>query len=87
MVRRLSGVRSRTEARKSSPHRDSGAAAKKRRRYAEQDQRLTVRRLVREQIAPDSVAGEHAASGLHRQLRLPQTVAGRGSLLHRTWQI
>ena len=62
VVRRLSGVRSRAEARKSSRHRDSGAAAKKRRRHAEQVERLTVRKIVREQVAPDAVAGEHAAS-------------------------
>ena len=51
VVRRLSGARSRAEARKASRYRDPGTAAKKRLRQAEQAERLAVREIIRQQFA------------------------------------
>ncbi|MGH2927452.1 MAG: hypothetical protein ACRDL8_04560, partial [Solirubrobacteraceae bacterium] len=54
VVRRLSGARSRAEARKSNPYRDSGTAAKKRQRHADQAERIVVREIVRQQLVEAS---------------------------------
>lgn len=61
VVRRLSGARSRAEARKSSSYRDLGTAAKKRQRRAEQTERLAVRAIIREQLANAPTNEELAA--------------------------
>ncbi|MHB1567826.1 MAG: hypothetical protein ACYCXW_19165 [Solirubrobacteraceae bacterium] len=61
VVRRVSGARSRAEARKSSSYRDPGTAAKKRRRHTEQAERQTVRAIIRESLGASSAVGERAA--------------------------
>ena len=50
-MRRLSGARSRAEARKDGRDRDHGIAAKKQRRKVEQAERLVVHEIVRRELA------------------------------------
>jgi len=54
VVRRVSGARARSEARKQGMHRDAGIAAKRRQRTAERAERLAVRAIVRGQFAEAS---------------------------------
>lgn len=63
VVRRLTGARTRAEARKHGRHRDPGIAAKKQRRQAEQAERQIVREILRQQLdeASESGTGELAA--------------------------
>jgi len=63
VVRRLAGARARAEARKAGPHRDSGIAAKKQHRQAQQAERKLVRGIIRQQLtgAPRDNADELAA--------------------------
>ncbi|MGH2855860.1 MAG: hypothetical protein ACRDMJ_00090, partial [Solirubrobacteraceae bacterium] len=60
VVRRLSGARSRADARKSSSYRDPGTAAKKRQRHTEQAERQAVREIVRESLSASSAVSERA---------------------------
>lgn len=54
VVRRITGARSRAQARRTGAHRDPGSAAKKRERKAEQSERLAVRAAIRRQFAAAS---------------------------------
>ena len=64
VVRRVAGARSRAEARKTGPHRNPGIAAEKRRRRAEQSERVAVRKIIRQQLAgaSDKDAGNELAA-------------------------
>lgn len=62
VVRRIAGARARVEARKAGMTRETGTAARKQRARAEQRERLTVRELIRQQLAMSSTSDEDLAA-------------------------